>query len=134
MFHTFKNRKQEWLLNNYFRKWEELFIKCSNFSNFAWNCFTNLMRFENLTEVLISHFWRFLDIQNIANNDTAQKMKFSIKDLFSKCDQIRRKLRIWSHLLKKSLIENFIFCMVPETTEEIWIISWRKGNSLQSTN
>ena len=43
---------------------------------------------------------------------TAQKMKFSIKDFFSKCDQIRRKLRIWSHLLKKSLKENFIFCAV----------------------
>ena len=42
----------------------------------------------------------------------AQTMKFSIKDLFSKCDQIRRKLRIWSHLLKKSLIENFIFYAV----------------------
>ena len=28
--------------------------------------------------------------------NTAQKMKFSIKDFFSKCDQIRRKLRIWS--------------------------------------
>ena len=27
-------------------------------------------------------------------------------------DQIRRKLRIWSHLLKKSLMENFIFCAV----------------------
>ena len=39
---------------------------------------------------------------------TAQK-KFSIKDFFSKCDQILRKLRIWSHLLKKSLMENFIF-------------------------
>ena len=39
---------------------------------------------------------------------TAQKMKFSIKDLFSKCDQIHRKLRIWSQLLKKSLMENFI--------------------------
>ena len=37
-------------------------------------------------------------------------MKFSIKDFFSKCYQIRWKLRIWSHLLKKSLIENFIFC------------------------
>ena len=41
---------------------------------------------------------------------TVQKMKFSIKDFFSKCDQIHKKLRIWSHLLKKSLIENFIFC------------------------
>ena len=36
-------------------------------------------------------------------------MKFSIKDYFSKCDQIRSFLRIWSHLLKKSLMENFIF-------------------------
>ena len=43
---------------------------------------------------------------------TAQKMKFSIKDFFRKCDQIRRKLRIWSPLLKKSLMENFIFCAV----------------------
>ena len=34
-------------------------------------------------------------------------MKFSGKDFFSKCDQIRR-----FHLLKKSLPENFIFCAV----------------------
>ena len=40
---------------------------------------------------------------------TAQKMKFSIKDFFSKCDQMRSSLRIWSHLLKKSLMENFHF-------------------------
>ena len=31
------------------------------------------------------------------------KKEFSIKDFFSKCDQIHKKLRIWSHLLKKSL-------------------------------
>ena len=36
-------------------------------------------------------------------------MKFSIKDFFSKYDQIRKKLRIWSHLLKKPLTEKFIF-------------------------
>ena len=47
-------------------------------------------------------------------NYTAQKMKFSIKDFLSKCDQIHRKLRIWSYLLKKFLIENFIFCAVLE--------------------
>ena len=40
---------------------------------------------------------------------TAQKIKFSIKDFFSKSDQIRSFQRIWSHLLKKSLMENFIF-------------------------
>ena len=39
-------------------------------------------------------------------------MKFSIKDFFSKCDQIRSFLRIWRYLLKKSLMENFIFCKV----------------------
>ena len=39
-------------------------------------------------------------------------MKLSIKGFFSKFDQIRRKLEIWSHLLKKSLIDNFIFCAV----------------------
>ena len=39
----------------------------------------------------------------------AQKIKFSIKDFFTTCDQIRSFPRIWSHLLKKSLIENFIF-------------------------
>ena len=43
------------------------------------------------------------------DSETAQKMKFSIKDFFSKCDQISSFLRIWSHLLKKSLMENFIF-------------------------
>ena len=36
-------------------------------------------------------------------------MKFSIKDFFSKYEQTRKKLRIWSHLLKKSLIENVFF-------------------------
>ena len=44
--------------------------------------------------------------------NTAQKMKFSMKNFFSKCEQIRRKLRIWSHLLKKSLMQNFIICAV----------------------
>ena len=38
-----------------------------------------------------------------------KKMKFSIKDFFSKCYQIRRKLRIWLHLQKKSLMDNFTF-------------------------
>ena len=39
-------------------------------------------------------------------------MNFCIKDFIRKCDQIRRKLRIWSHLQEKSLMENFIFCVV----------------------
>ena len=47
---------------------------------------------------------------------TAQKMKFSIKDFMSKCDQIRSLLRIWPHLLEKSLMEIFILCAVDVTT------------------
>ena len=43
----------------------------------------------------------------------AQKMKYSIKNFFSKYEQIRRKLRICSHLLKKFVMENFIFCAIP---------------------
>ena len=38
--------------------------------------------------------------------NTAQKLKFSIKDFFSKLGQIRWELQIWSHLLKKALMEN----------------------------
>ena len=52
--------------------------------------------------------------------DTTQKMRFSIKDSFSKCDQIRKKLWIWSHLLKKSLMGNFIFCAVWSLSAKIF--------------
>ena len=54
---------------------------------------------------------------------TAQEMKFSITDFFSKCDQICRKLRIWSHLLKKSLMENFIFCAVLQVFLSSFVVS-----------
>ena len=57
----------------------------------------------------------------------AQKMKFSIKDFFSKCDQIRSFLRIWSHLLKRSLMENFVFCAVLVT----WWGLIRKHNEIR---
>ena len=43
---------------------------------------------------------------------TARKMKFSMKDFFSKCSQIHRKLWIWSNLLKEFLMGNFISCSV----------------------
>ena len=53
---------------------------------------------------------------------TAQKMKFSIKDFFSKYDQIQRKLQIWSHILKKSLMENLIFCAVLFIYYTMWLL------------
>ena len=46
-----------------------------------------------------------------AQKSHSRKNEFSVKDFFSKCDQIRRELRIWSHLLKKCLMENN-FCVV----------------------
>ena len=51
----------------------------------------------------------------------AQRMKFSIKDFFSTCDQIHRYLRIRLHLLKKSSMETFIFCAVCTPAEIVYL-------------
>ena len=61
--------------------------------------------------------------------DTLHKKKFSIKDFFSKYDQIHIFLRIWSHLLKKSLMENFIFCAVTFISMPfivIFLLLWKE--------
>ena len=53
-------------------------------------------------------------------------LKFSIKDFFSKCDQIRKKLRICLHLLKKSLMKKFNFFvqnLLEIWKKQIWFIS-----------
>ena len=52
--------------------------------------------------------WQRQGQKNLAKFATGQK--FFIKDFFCKCDLIRNFLRIWSHLLKKFLMENLIFC------------------------
>ena len=62
----------------------------------------------NIGERRLTHFLPMI----FFTTPTTQKMKFSIKDFFSKCDQIRSFMRIWSHLLKESLMENLIFCVV----------------------
>ena len=67
--------------------------------------------------IVCCHFTCLKDLEKNRENmgssenigHTAQKMKFSITD-FSIF------LRIWSHLLKKSLMENFIFCTVSSST------------------
>ena len=69
----------------------------------------NLQTFPPSVLVVLTAFP--LKVRNLAH-DTAQKMKFSITDFLNKCDQKRWKLRIWSHLLKKYVMENFIFCAV----------------------
>ena len=64
---------------------------------------------RNVNESYSTEMNEVLEVYRIYTH-TSQKMKFSIKDFFSKCDQIRSFLRIWSHLLNKSLVENFISC------------------------
>ena len=73
------------------------------FSLYNEACFDNLC----IDHVLLAH-----DSLNRKVAQTALKTKFSIKDFFSICDQICRKQRIWSHSLRKSLMENYIFCAV----------------------
>ena len=41
-----------------------------------------------------------------------KKGSYILRIFFSKCDQIHRKLQIWPHLLKISLMENLILCAV----------------------
>ena len=61
---------------------------------------------------------------------TAQKIKFSIKDISSNCDLIRSFLWIFLHLLKKSLMENFIFCTVFESCSFLWKLHSGKLNPI----
>ena len=79
--------------------------------SFCCNIFPNHWRMDvHLHLFFIPSKLQFSHSNNVlTRNFTAQKMKFSSTDFFSKCDQSRRKLRIWSHLLKKSVMENFIF-------------------------
>ena len=59
-------------------------------------------------------------------------------DFLSKCDQIPRKLWIWSHLLMKSVMGKFIFVQWCITTELkvtlIWLIDFSKCNPLWLAN
>ena len=47
-----------------------------------------------------------------SKRNAAQKIKSIIKGFFSKCDQIWSFLQLWSRLLKKTLMENFIIYAV----------------------
>ena len=69
----------------------------------------NLFRLDRVKSNSNNTYGRDIKIQDKLAPSTAQKMKFPIKDFCSKFDQIRSFLQIWSHLVKKSLMENFIF-------------------------
>ena len=65
--------------------------------------------------------WSFF---HVLRTCTSQKIKFSIKDFFSKCDQMWSLLWIWSHLLNKSWMENFIFCAAMKTLVVLIYLAW----------
>ena len=69
-------------------------------------------RYALLANSIIAYIVELQSTTVLANG---VKMKFSIKDFFSKRDQIHRKLRIWSHVLNKSFVENFNFYAVSTT-------------------
>ena len=64
---------------------------CENCNNHPQNI---ILKFVNF------YLNRNLKLRMYFETLTAQKMKFFIIDFFSECDKTRRKLRIWSHLLK----------------------------------
>ena len=85
-----------------------------NFQN--WNCKSNYFSvldtklFFLLT--LLRCFENYKDGNDMGHMKVVtlhKKLKFSIKNFFSKRHQIHRKLRIWSHLLKKSLWKTSVF-------------------------
>ena len=108
-------------------------MKCQKLHNLHSEAESSTTYWKNALEVNLKYTLLFQH-QNArqCHAHIAQKMKFSIKDFFSKCDQIRRKLRFWSHLLKKTLMENFIFCaviilrLVNKCLENLYISSSNK--------
>ena len=88
------------------------------------------MKLYEITKKICKSFFgksRKRRVKLVVKQFTAQKIKSSIMDFFSKCDQIRSFLRTWPHLLKKSKMENFIFFTTDETAYSdtiCWRICW----------
>ena len=75
----------------------QLICRSDHYSGF------HVIRTLTLNGLILFHWGKLV----LNFNRSTLQMKFSFKDFFSKCDQIRSFLHIWAHLLKK-----FIFCAV----------------------
>ena len=100
--------------------------KCTKLEKWAKICHheQNFLFLESF-DFIISAAWTkqnlifFLNLNIIFDvRVIAQKKKFYIKGFFSKCNQIRGELQIWSHLLKKFLMKNFIFRLVSRMQKQ----------------
>ena len=67
---------------------------------------TNIHTRTIITENMIFHN---VYMSKYVQSKKKKTFQFSIKDFACKCDQIHSFLRIWSYLLTKSLMKNFIF-------------------------
>ena len=85
-----------------------LVSKHRNSRELLWRPLSNSFQNEHIAIGSMSEFLRkpFLEMYLVLHKN------FFINGYFNKCDQIRSFLWIWSHLLKKSLRENFIFYAV----------------------
>ena len=90
----------------------EVWFKCST----SWvykdiiNYEPSMFKFFLSTQENFGEISFYVGIEIKQNHCT--KMKYSIKNFFSKCYQIHSFLRIWSHLLKRSSVENYMLCAV----------------------
>ena len=81
---------------------------CALFNNQTFEQYKNILKLLHIY-VYVNLTVDYPRATSNENTDTAQKMKFYIKDFFRKCDQIRSFLRIWSHLPKKTLWKTSFF-------------------------
>ena len=112
-------------------------INCSSFVYYSWKSLflQNILKglrdrpvLQNTDLCIISlshHFekeiYQYVNINQLAKKNTLHK-KWSF--LWRISSVKLRKLRIWSHLLKKSLMENFIFCAVTPIFKNtsLWLL------------
>ena len=88
--------------------------------DFIWSWYTRLCTECRNIHPLVRLFQYWMLLTRLPVYSTTQKMKFSNKDFFSKCKQVRMQLWIWSHLLNKSSVENFIVSAVFSLPVHLW--------------
>ena len=84
-------------------------------ANYVMNIVGIIIKFQvlNCQEIFWRRFWKGVFKQNgWLKKSLGSYKRGSIKYFFSKSDQNCKKLWIWSHLIKKALMKNFIFCPV----------------------